>query len=86
MYDYKLGDWVQALCIILDEQEDGRQLNCAEPNAIGHVVETSTDGWATVFFERTGRATLVGPDEIKFLGSADTGRPSFVPAPNLEES
>lgn len=68
--DYRLGDWVQATSQVFDGEDE-----VARAGDIGHVVgPEEPDGWANVFFERTRRVNLCFPEQLCFLGDAETGK------------
>ncbi len=70
----RLGDWVQSL---VKQVEDipgiGRHVHTL-PRGVGHVVDIDEDGDPTVFFERSGTATMVSPDSVVLLCHADGSR------------
>jgi hypothetical protein len=70
MRQYQLGDIVQATSTILDEN-----VLVAEAGHVGHVVQPlSDDNWPNVYFERSGRVSICTPEEVVFLGDAETGK------------
>lgn len=68
---FRLGDWVQATDVVLDDD-----VLVAERGDIGHVInEPQKAGeWPNIYFERTGRVSVCAPRELRWLGSAETGK------------
>lgn len=70
MKQFHPGDLVQ---VTVEQEDEGECI--ARAGAIGHVLAAPAVGrWPNIYFERTGRVSVVDPDELMFLGDADTGR------------
>ncbi len=71
----RVGDMVQAVEAISEENFNGFTLwTHAASGDLGRVLDVLADGSINVHFERTGTITVCLPEEVRFLGDAETGR------------